>query len=85
MAIRILLEDMSARREDDPSIWTGMINLSHIDVLRDRLASLSVTLPALRKSTYFADFPEQCMMFGVTNFSFCKGALLASIDAQLAS
>jgi len=48
MAIRTLLEDMSTRREDESLAWIEAINLSHIDVLRGRLASLSATLPALR-------------------------------------
>jgi len=52
MAIRTLLEDMSARREDESLAWIEAINLSHIDVLRSRLASLSARLPALRKYPY---------------------------------
>jgi hypothetical protein len=56
MAIRTLLEDMSAPREDESLVWTEAINLSRIDVLRGRLASLSVALPALRK------YALQCLL-----------------------
>lgn len=44
MAIRVLVDEMTARRASD----LAMVNLSHIDVLRDRLESMSRKLPGLR-------------------------------------
>ena len=85
MAIRILLEDMSTRREDDSSVWTEMINLSHIDVLRGRLASLSVTFPTLRKYLHGDASYSQHYVSNVLDFSLHAGTELTSIDAQLAS
>lgn len=44
MAIRVLVDEMTVRKASD----LAMVNLSHIDVLRDRLESMAKKLPGLR-------------------------------------
>lgn len=71
MAIRVLVDEMTARRASD----LAMVNLSHIDVLRDRLESMARKLPGLRK--HLRHFPQNCISFSLV------GPRLSEIEGRL--